>query len=230
MALYKTASLSAVDGADGAQFTGYASTWTRTPDTYGDVVVKGAFDATLADWRAKGKPIPVLWGHRMDDPAMFVGVVLEAVEDDHGLKVTCSLDVDDNSNARLVRRLLKTGAVAEMSFAFDIDDYAVIDEGGQKVRELRALTLYEVSVVPIGANRDTSIEAVKAPEVASALTAEQWQALRDLAQERLDANDKTTPEEGVADDNTGSDEVADGVKSSRVEAVARLNTIIGSLS
>jgi HK97 family phage prohead protease len=230
MVLYKTVSLASVDGGDSAEFTGYASTWTRTPDAYGDVVAKGAFAQTLADWQAKGRPIPVLWGHRMDDPTMFVGVVREAIEDDHGLKVTCSLDVDDNPNARLIRRLLKTGAVAEMSFAFDIDDYAVIDEDGQKVRELRALTLYEVSVVPIGANRDTSIEAVKAAsDVGGILTVEQWQAVKDLADERLAAATTTTPEEGVADDNAGEDEGAEGVKFSRVEAVARLNTIIEAL-
>ena len=29
--------------ADNGSITGYASTWTREPDSYGDIVAKGAF-------------------------------------------------------------------------------------------------------------------------------------------------------------------------------------------
>ncbi len=32
-------------------------------DSYGDVIVKGAFAATLKDWSDSGDPIPVVWSH-----------------------------------------------------------------------------------------------------------------------------------------------------------------------
>src|SRR5690606_7198016 len=48
-------------------------------------------------------------------------------------------------------------------FAYDVLDEAPVElENGVKANELRALKLYEVSLVPIGANQDTEILAVKA--------------------------------------------------------------------
>lgn len=208
-------------------FTGYASTWVREPDSYGDVVAKGAFSRTLKEWEAKGRPIPVLWGHRMDEPKYYIGTVEKAEEDDHGLKVNCSLD-GESATAQHVRRLLKAGAVAQMSFAFDIKESADIElPGDRKARELRDITLYEVSVVPIGANQDTSIDDVKAPndtsdgddEDADALTEEEVATVRAI----LSAL-KSALEEREADDNTGStsEATSDG-KEAPVEAAARLN-------
>jgi len=203
-------------------FTGYASTWVREPDSYGDVVAKGAFSRTLKEWEAKGRPIPVLWGHRMDEPKYYIGTVEKAEEDDHGLKVNCSLD-GESATAQHVRRLLKAGAVAQMSFAFDIKDSADVElPGDRKARELRDITLYEVSVVPIGANQDTSIDDVKAPNDtrdADALTEEEVATVRAI----LSAL-KSALEEREADDNTGkSAEATSGGKASPVEAAARLN-------
>ena len=208
-------------------FTGYASTWVREPDSYGDVVAKGAFSRTLKEWEAKGRPIPVLWGHRMDEPKYYIGTVEKAEEDDHGLKVNCSLD-GESATAQHVRRLLKAGAVAQMSFAFDIKDSADVElPGDRKARELRDITLYEVSVVPIGANQDTSIDDVKAPndtsdgddEDADALTGEEVATVRAL----LSAL-KSALEEREADDNTDKPaEATSGGKASPVEAAARLN-------
>ena len=34
---------------------GYASTWTREPDTYGDVVAKGAFAEHIEQLKAEGR-------------------------------------------------------------------------------------------------------------------------------------------------------------------------------
>lgn len=207
-------------------FTGYASTWVREPDSYGDVVAKGAFSRTLREWEAKGRPIPVLWGHRMDEPKYYIGTVDKAEEDDHGLKVNCSLD-GESATAQHVRRLLKAGAVAQMSFAFDIKESADVElPGDKKARELRDITLYEVSVVPIGANPDTSIDDVKAPndgdgdEDAAALTAEEVATVRKIISAL-----KSALEEREADDNTGkpAETTGSGGKASPVEAAARLN-------
>lgn len=212
------------DGGAEGRFTGYASTWTREPDCYGDVVAKGAFARTLREWEAKGQPIPVLWAHDMSDPFAFIGAVEEAVEDEHGLKVSVSLDLD-NPKAAQVHRLLKRGAVAQMSFAFDIaEDATVTLEDGRKARELRDVTLYEVSVVPLGANPDTSIDDVKTA-AETHLTAGEVAALRAL----LAA--ESASEEEEADDNAGDvAEAAEGGNAkSRAEAVARITEQINAL-
>lgn len=244
---FKTALLKEDTSAAG-EFVGYASTWTRTPDSYGDVVAKGAFADTLKAWEAKGQPIPALWGHRMDDPEYFLGAVKEAEEDDHGLRVRVALDLG-NPKAAHVHRLLKSGAVAQMSFAFDIlEDATVQVEDGVKARELRKVHLYEVSVVPIGANQDTSIETVKAASPEPVLTAAQWQrlagkaavsealsdeeiaALKAIAGEWI-ASQTDDPQEGEGDSNTEQAEAGqEASKAARAEAVARLNQQIDALT
>jgi hypothetical protein len=79
-------------------------------DSYGDVVMPGAFADSLAAWKASGNPIPVYYSHRMDDPDFNIGYVLDAEETDKGLQVHAKLDLDDDAKkAKQVYRLLKGG-------------------------------------------------------------------------------------------------------------------------
>lgn len=142
------------------RFTAYASVFGNV-DSYGEVVVKGAFADTLDEWKGSGAPIPLLWGHNMADPDYNIGAVTDAVEDETGLLVTAQLDMDSPKAAQ-VFRLVKSGRVNQMSFAFDVLDGADGEtEDGQKAYLLKKIRLYEVSVVPIGANQQTEILTVK---------------------------------------------------------------------
>lgn len=143
------------------QFSAYASTWTRTPDCYGDVVRKGAFADTLREWKASGDSIPILYGHNESDPDYNIGYVTDAVEDDHGLLVTGQLDTDTNPKAMQVYKLLKGHRLNQMSFGYETLDQGPADSPFGQCNELRAVKLFEVSIVPRGANPDTSIESVK---------------------------------------------------------------------
>ena len=140
-------------GDDGT-FEGYASVF-GVKDSYGDVVERGAFAQSLTEWAGKGH-VPVFYGHRTDDPEMCIGHVVAAVEDDHGLKVSCQLDMDSPKAAQ-THRMLRDGRIGEMSFGY------VTRESESKSDHLllKSLELLEVSVVPIGANRATSISNVK---------------------------------------------------------------------
>lgn len=144
-------------------FEGYASVFGNV-DSYGDKVIKGAFSKSLAkSFPDDGAGIPCYWSHRMDDPEFILGKTLSAVEDDHGLKVRVSLDLD-NPKAAAAYRALKAGAVNQMSFAYEVLESHFIPEKGAKfggVNELRELNIFEVSVVQIGANTATSIDMVK---------------------------------------------------------------------
>ena len=75
------------DGLAEGEFRAYASTWTRTPESYGDVVAPGAFTDTIAEWEASGNVVPILYGHRMDDPHYNVAGAKSLTEDGHGLLV-----------------------------------------------------------------------------------------------------------------------------------------------
>ena len=177
------------DGSTGnglaeGEFEAYASTFTREPDSYGDVVAKGAFGDSLKEWADSGQVLPVLFGHRFDDPDYNIGGVVEAAEDDHGLKIRGQLDLDSPKAAQ-VHRLMKAKRIGQMSFAFDVlDSGSVKLDDGRKANELRKLKLYEVSVVAVGANQDTEILAVKA--AADALASGE-KAGRVLAQKHIDS-------------------------------------------
>lgn len=148
------------DGLGEREFTAYASTWTRTPDAYGDVVAPGAFTDTIAEWEASGNVVPILYGHRTDDPAYNVGGAQQLQEDGHGLLVHGRFD--DTPTAEQVYNLVKGRRLGQLSFAFDTQEEVPITlPGGVKANELRRLRLYEVSLVPVGANQDTGVVAVK---------------------------------------------------------------------
>lgn len=160
------------DGLAEGEFIAYASVF-GNKDSYGDVVLPGAFAETIQEWKDSGNVLPLLFGHNMQDPDFNIGSVLEASEDEHGLKVHAQLDMDSPKAAQ-VYRLLKGRRLSQMSFAYDVQEggeaeRTLADGSKEHVYELRKLKLYEVSVVPIGANQETSILAVKAADSAASL-------------------------------------------------------------
>jgi uncharacterized protein len=149
------------DGLAEGQFIVYPSTFTREPDSYGDVVAKGAFADTITRWKDSGNVLPGLYGHRMDDPDYYVAAADDMGEDDHGFWVKGTFDLE-SPKGKQVYRLVKGRRLTQMSFAFDPVEQATVElEDGREANELRAVNLYEFSFVPVGANQDTSVVAVK---------------------------------------------------------------------
>ena len=139
---------------------GYASTWIRRPDAYGDVVKEGAFTRTLKERWNGGKGIPLLWAHQMDNLKAFIGTA-NAVEDDKGLFFHA--DFDGTEEAQRVRGLYKDGRLKKFSFAYDVMDAGQITlEDSTKANELRELDLFEISCVCVPANDDAGVVDVKA--------------------------------------------------------------------
>ena len=171
--------------ADG-EFLVYPSTFTRTPDSYGDVVAPGAFTKTIEEWKVSGNTLPGLFGHRMDDPDFYIASATEMGEDEHGWWVRGTFDLDSPKGAQ-VYRLVKGRRLSQLSFAFDVIDSATVElDDGTKANELREIKVYEFSFVPIGANQDTSVVAVK--DATRALTdAADSKAGRVLAQKHIDS-------------------------------------------
>lgn len=150
------------DGLAEGEFIVYPSTFIRKPDAYGDVVAKGAFARTIKEWGESGNVLPGLFGHRMDDPDFFVASAHEMGEDDHGWWVRGSFDLESPKGAQ-VYRLVKGRRLNQLSFAYDVREEARIElDSGEKANELRDVKVYEFSFVPVGANQDTSVVAIKA--------------------------------------------------------------------
>lgn len=218
------------DGLAEGEFIGYASVF-GNKDSYGDVVLAGAFANTLAEWERKGVPIPLLWGHNTADPDFNLGELVTAEEDDHGLKVHGKLDMESPKSAQTYR-LLKSGRVNQMSFAYRVVDGAYVQPEGEgktwrdAFYELRELELYEVSIVPIGANSATEILAVKsavgamAAKAGRSLSAKNENALREAltqAESIVTAIKSVLPADDSAADEEDQDQTS-GKEPSAVDA------------
>ena len=146
-----------IDRSEEGVISGYASVFGNV-DSYGDIVVKGAFSKFLSELERTGKKISVYYGHNMEDPRANIGVVTELEEQDHGLWFKAQLDLSGDTYGRIVYEQLKDGRLDSMSFGYSIVDAAPTGEG----YELRELKLFEVSVVPIPANDQALVTSVKA--------------------------------------------------------------------
>ena len=145
---------------ENGMISGYASTWTREPDSYGDVVAKGAFAEDIAKIKEEGRVLPFLFNHNSYDLNAYIGTCTDFEEDDHGLKFDANFD--DTPEAQKARKLAINGVLCKFSFAYDVLDSAQIElEDGRKANELRKLKIHEVSLVMYPANPDTSVISVK---------------------------------------------------------------------
>lgn len=135
-----------ITATETGEITGTAWIW-ASPDRVGDVIVKGAISASL--------PLPMLAYH---DQAQPVGVWNEVIETDEGLTVKGQLLVDDLERAREVRALIRAGAVRGLSIGFATKDAKRTAKG----RQINALDLLEISIVPVPAHPLATITGLKA--------------------------------------------------------------------
>lgn len=142
----------AEDGAGAV--SGYASVFGLL-DRGGDIVMPGAFKASLADWRRKKAAVPMLWQHRSDEP---IGVWTDLVEDEKGLKVTGDL-IMDVPRAAQVRALMLKGAVRGLSIGYQTQDYEIDRQTG--ARRLKKVDLWEISPVTFPMLPEAQISGVK---------------------------------------------------------------------
>lgn len=161
---YKDFTVQFKDGENGnGVICGYASTWDKVPDAYGDIVRKGAFADCLKKYEETGRVIPFVWSHRLDDINSYLGSVNTVYEDDKGLYFEATLD--DTPEAQRVRELFKTGRLSKFSFAYNIlDEGPVTLENGVKANELRKLDIFEITACLIPANSFAEVTDVKCNE------------------------------------------------------------------
>lgn len=185
--------------ADHGTISGYASTWTREPDSYGDIVAKGAFAEHIAQIKEEGRVLPFLFNHKADDLSAYIGTVVELKEDDHGLYFEGTFD--DTPEGQRARELALDGRLCKFSFAYDVLEAGEVTlEDGRKANELRKLNIHEVSLVMYPANADTSVVSVKAGRRNSAKDADAIREAITLLQGVLGELDDTEEEEPIESD------------------------------
>lgn len=186
------------DSAGEGVFSGYASTF-GNKDLQGDVIAKGAFTETLEKDYNGGAGIPIHWNHQDGKPTDIIGRTLSAVEDEKGLLISAQLDIEDNPIAQQAYDLLKDGRVHQMSIGFVPTKTAWITEKGDGPwgghSEFQQIKLFEISVVPVAANQQAEILAVKSGRAISSANEDKLRAALASLNEVL---------EGIDSDNSSN--------------------------
>ena len=153
---YKTMLLKANE--NGA-LAGYFSTYDDMPDSYGDIIEKGAFTETLKKRAESGHPFPLCFNH---DFSAVIGAVKKTEDTDKGPYIEAELL--DTQLAQDVRKMLKSGAIYQFSFAYDVLQSRVPNEDEKKkgiMNVLQKVEVFEVSVVTVPANQNAVVTDVK---------------------------------------------------------------------
>lgn len=180
-----------VKSDESGTISGYFSTYDRIPDSYGDVIAPGAFTETIKAREESGHPFPLCWNHDLN---MIIGKVDSIEDTEKGPLMTATFF--DTPLAQEKREIVKSGAVYQFSFAYDVLDWAPVElEDGTKANELREIELFEISIVPIPANQRAVMTEVKAGRRNSAKDADVINQIITLAKSLLDDEVETEEED-----------------------------------
>jgi HK97 family phage prohead protease len=152
------------DGATG-EITGYASVF-GVLDAYGDLMMPGAFDVTLAEHKSKNT-MPHMYAEHSafmfgGDP-LPIGKWDEMAVDDHGLKVSGKLIAMDHPDVKRVHDLMVADVMSGLSIAWAAREDGAVwgTKAGEPRRTLTAVDLYSVDPVCDPAQSQARIQSVK---------------------------------------------------------------------
>ena len=165
---YKTKQFDIKSITDSGELTGYFSTYQTVADSYGDCVSAGCFKETIKEWNDKGKHIPLVWNHNMDDPEMIIGQVDKIEDDDYGPLMTAHFY--DTPKAQAARNLMQEGSVYQFSYAYSIDSArkptAEEKAADPKINQvLDAVSLMEITITPTPAQPLAEMVSVKSDDM-----------------------------------------------------------------
>lgn len=127
-------------------FEGLAATWDL--DLGDDIIEKGAFSATLKEWKSSGRPIKLLDSHSTLTIRSALGKLVAAKETDEGLWTKWEVIGGGDGDAALDR--LRLGIVDSMSIGFFPVKWSFEENDAARfgvIRHLIEIDLKEVSLV-----------------------------------------------------------------------------------
>ena len=149
-------------------FTGYGSTFGGKPDSYGDVVVQGAFADTIRKNGRFGNGIKLPVHHDYNRPA---GRYIELSENNKGIKVVGELALG-TQDGKETYEFMKLGILNSLSIGWELlktdsegipvpyEDSVEYDDK-KNIRYLKKIDLWEISPVLFPANPRADITTVK---------------------------------------------------------------------
>lgn len=154
---YKYAPLEVKATGASGRFEGYGSIFNNV-DQGDDVVMPGAFDQSLADFKAGIRKPKMLWQH---NPSQPIGVWEEMSADDKGLYLKGRF-TEGVALAQEAYALMKDGVLDGLSIGYKTLEAAPFEhQDGEIVRALKKVQLWEVSVVTFPMNTEATVTDVK---------------------------------------------------------------------
>lgn len=156
------------NGTAPGRFEGYGAVFDNLDDG-GDVVMHGAFDATLAQAQAKKRMPKMLLNHGGMAPGMTstptdlvpVGKWSALQPDSNGLQSKGQLINLDTETGKRIYGAMKEGELSDLSIGFTARKWQRGAKLGEPKRRLKAVDLHEISVVTFPMNDRANITSVK---------------------------------------------------------------------
>lgn len=203
--------------SDTGELTGYFSTYKPVADSYGDCVAPGCFTETIKAWGEKGKHIPLVWNHNMDDPEMIIGQVDKIEDDEYGPLMTAHFY--DTPKAQAARNLMKEGSIYQFSYAFSVDSARKPNENEKAAdpninQVLEAVSLMEITITPTPAQPLAEMVSIKAGRRNSKSDADILRQIRSLVDQLLEDEVDDTEEPDDGEDKPEANEASEEPKAS----------------
>lgn len=150
----------------GGEFSGYGAYFGNV-DVYDDVIAKGAFKASLSEWKAKGKLPPMLLQHGGGmfggdpDGLLPVGQWTDMRENSKGLRVEGKLFAMNTERGQYIYEGMKAGVLDGLSIGFLTKQQKYGTKPGEPSRTLIEVDLKEISIVTFPANDLARVSNVK---------------------------------------------------------------------
>jgi HK97 family phage prohead protease len=189
---------------DDGVFEGIASPFGEL-DSYRDIVMPGAFNASLKTFEGKGRKVPMLWQH---NPRQPIGVYTSIKETNDHLYVVgeCNMKVQQG---RECHALMDQGALTGLSIGYD----PIRTEWDEKseIRKLFELDLWEISPVTFPAADSARVTLVKSLAEAGSLS-DCEALLRDAGYSKSEATAFVSRVAALVKRGDPADPVAESVK------------------
>lgn len=152
----KAISLAVKATKDDGTFSGLGSVFNNV-DSYGDVVVPGAFEKTIAKHKSAGTMPALLWQHDARSP---IGVYTDMAENGDGLALDGQFALKTQLGME-AHELTKMKALRGLSIGFTVPKGGMEYDSEKGIMLLKEIDLWEVSVVTFPANALANITDVR---------------------------------------------------------------------
>lgn len=153
---------------------GYPSSFHKTPDREGDIVLPGTWAETIQKGGELGSGIKFLWQHDVHTP---IGIPLKMREDQYGLFAESQVEMKTAAGHDAFY-LARLGALDGYSIGYKLHEYDVDNDKG--TRTFKKAGLYEYSLVTFAMNPRAKITDVKTAIQAAKTPRQLEKTLRDV--------------------------------------------------